>query len=323
MLRLGYKLMSEEHGSKELVRNAERAEKAGFDFSAISDHFFPWIDEQGHSPLAWSVLGAVANATQRLGLMTAVTCPTMRYHPAIVAQGAATLGELTDGRFTLGLGSGERLNEHVVGHGWPGIAERHERFIESIDIIQGLLKGNLTNYRGKYLQLDNAKLYDRPNKKPPVVIAAGGPKAAALAGEKGDGLVATEASKEIINAYRKAGGKGPRYVEMGMCWARREEEARQIAHKYFRWSMTGWSVQAELPDTKSFTAASEHVTPENVAQQITCGPTVERHLSAIKKYIDAGFDHIVLTQIGPEQGYFLEMFEKELAPALRHNTKAA
>ena len=224
MLSLGYKLMSEEHGPKELVTNAERAERAGFDFAAISDHFFPWIEEQGHSPLAWSVLGAIANATDRLGLITAVTCPIMRYHPAIIAQGAATLGLLTDSRFTLGLGSGERLNEHVVGLGWPGIAERHERFCEAVDIIQGLLKGELTNYRGKYLQLDNAKLYDRPSKKPPVVIAAGGPKAARLAGEKGDGLVTTEANKEVVEAFRAAGGKGPRYAEVGMCCARSEEE---------------------------------------------------------------------------------------------------
>ena len=323
MLRLGYKLMSEEHGPKDLVENAERAEKAGFDFAAISDHFFPWIEEQGHSPLAWSVLGAIANATDRLGLMTAVTCPSMRYHPAVIAQGAATLGLLTDGRFTLGLGSGERLNEHVVGLGWPGIVERHERFCEAVDIIQGLLKGELSDYRGKYLRLENAKLYDRPGKKPPVVIAAGGPKAAALAGEKGDGLVATEAKKELIAAFRKAGGSGPRYAEVGMCCARREEDARTTAHKYFRWSVTGWPVQAELPDTKGFAAASRHVTPETVAEKITCGPSIERHLEAIKKYIDAGFDHIVLTQIGPEQEYFLEMFEKELAPALRHKKKAA
>src|ERR1700733_2454028 len=151
MLKLGYKLMSEEHGPKELVANARKAEAAGFDFAAISDHFSPWIEEQGHSPLAWSVLGAIANATQRLGLMTAVTCPTMRYHPAIIAQGAATLALLSGDRFTLGLGSGERLNEHVIGLGWPGIAERHERFVEAIDIIQGLLSGEMTNYRGRHL----------------------------------------------------------------------------------------------------------------------------------------------------------------------------
>src|SRR5215510_7798168 len=220
MLRLGYKLMSEEHGPKELVKNAVRAETAGFDFAAISDHFFPWVEAQGHSPLAWPVLGAIANATQRLGLMTAVTCPSMHYHPAIIAQATATLGLLTDGRFTLGLGSGERLNEHVVGLRWPGLVERHERLLEAVDIIQGLLEGELSHYSGKYLQLDNAKLYDLPRKKPLVVIAAGGPKAARLAGERGDGLMATEPSKTLIDAFRSVGGRGPRYAEISLCVAK-------------------------------------------------------------------------------------------------------
>jgi alkanesulfonate monooxygenase SsuD/methylene tetrahydromethanopterin reductase-like flavin-dependent oxidoreductase (luciferase family) len=214
VLKLGYKLMSEEHGPAELVANARRAEQAGFDFAAISDHFFPWIEEQGHAPLAWTVLGAIANATTRLGLMTAVTCPTMRYHPAIVAQGAATLGLLSNNRFSLGLGSGERLNEHVVGMGWPGIAERHARFGEAVDIIKGLLAGNLQNYMGKYLKLENARLYDRPQRPPPIVIAAGGPKAARFAAEKGCGLMATEARADLIDAFRGAGGAGPRYAEV-------------------------------------------------------------------------------------------------------------
>jgi G6PDH family F420-dependent oxidoreductase len=317
MLKLGYKLMSEEHGPKDLVGNARRAETAGFDFAAISDHFFPWVEEQGHSPLAWSVLGAIAQATERLGLMTAVTCPTMRYHPAIIAQGAATLGLLSDGRFTLGLGSGERLNEHVVGMGWPGIAERHERFTEAVDIIQGLLAGEITTYRGKHLQLDNAKLYDRPDRKPPVVIAAGGPKAARFAGEKSDGLMATEPRKDLVEAFKEGGGAGPRYAEVALCAGKREDDARNTAHRYFRWSVTGWPVQAELPDTKSFAAAGRHVTPEAVAQHITCGPSAERHLRAVRKYVEAGFDHIILVQIGPDQDYFLDVFKRELEPALR------
>ena len=162
MIKLGYKLMSEEHGPADLVRNARRAEQAGFDFAAISDHFSPWLEEQGHAPLAWSVLGAIAGTTERIGLMTAVTCPIMRYHPAIIAQGAATLGLLSGGRFTLGLGAGERLNEHVVGAGWPGLGERHERLAEAVDIIQGLLAGELSNYRGTCLRLDHARLFDRP-----------------------------------------------------------------------------------------------------------------------------------------------------------------
>jgi G6PDH family F420-dependent oxidoreductase len=317
MLKLGYKLMSEEHGPNDLVRNARRAEDAGFDFAAISDHFFPWLEEQGHSPLAWSVLGAIANATRRVGLMTSVTCPIMRYHPAIVAQGAATVGLLSEGRFTLGLGAGERLNEHVVGQGWPGRVERHERLVEAIDIIQGLLKGELTNYRGRHFALDHARLWDRPERKVPVVVAAGGPHAARIAGEKADGLMATEAKAELLDAYRKAGGAGPRYCEVAMCWAASEEAAKTTAHRYFRWSLTGWPVQAELPDPDGFAAASKTATPDDVAEVISCGPSADKHLEAIGKYVKAGFDHVILVQVGPEQEEFIRFFEQELAPALR------
>jgi G6PDH family F420-dependent oxidoreductase len=317
MIKLGYKLMSEEHGPADLVRNAARAEQAGFDFAAISDHFSPWIEEQGHAPLAWSVLGAIANATSRVGLMTAVTCPIMRYHPAIVAQGAATLGVLSGDRFTLGIGAGERLNEHVIGEGWPGRGERHERLSEAADIIQGLLAGDLTNYRGNHFDLDHARLYDGPEAKPDVVIAAGGPEAARLAGRKGDGLIATEPRPDLIEAFTAAGGSGPRYAEVAMCYALREEDAQQTAHHYFRWTVTGWPVLAELPDTEGFAAATEQVTPENVAQMVTCGPSAERHLEAIDRYLKAGYDHIILVQIGPDQDAFFDLFERELAPVLR------
>ena len=317
MLKLGYKLMAEEHGPRDLVRNAQRAEQAGFDFAAISDHFFPWLEEQGHSPLAWPVLGALAHATKRLGLMTSVTCPITRYPPAILAQGAATLGLLSDNRFTLGLGAGERLNEHVVGAGWPGRGERHERLSEAVDIIQGLLAGDLTNYRGKYFQLDHARLFDRPDVKPAVAIAAGGTEAARLAGRKGDGLVATEPRPELIEAFVAGGGSGPHYAEVALCYAEREEDARQTAHHYFRWAVTGWPVQAELPDTEGFAAASKHVSPETVAQTVSCGPAPERHLEAIDRFVQAGYDHIILLQVGPDQDRFFDLFERELAPALR------
>lgn len=322
-IRIGYKLMAEEHGPADLVRCAERAEDAGFDFAAISDHFFPWLAEERHSPFAWSVLGAVANATRRLGLMTAVTCPIMRYHPAIIAQAAATMGLLSDDRFTLGLGSGERLNEHVVGEGWPGTGERHERLVEAVDIIQGLLDGTLKNYRGRYFRLDHAWLFDRPAQKPAVVIAAGGPEAARLAGRKADGLIAVEPEAALIEAFTAAGGRGPHYAEAGMCCAASEDEARQIAHRYARWSLAGWKVLAELPDPESFAAASAQVTPEDVAKSVTCGPSAERHLQAVDAFIEAGYDHIILHQIGPDQDYFFDLFERELGPALRRRAAAA
>lgn len=317
MVHLGYKLMSEEHGPAALVRNARRAEQAGFDFAAISDHYFPWLEEQGHSPFAWSVLGAVAQATERLGLMTAVTCPIMRYHPAIIAQATATMAVLSEGRFSLGVGAGERLNEHIVGHGWPGVSERHERLAEALDIIQGLLAGELTTWRGRHFQVDHAKLFDRPKQKPDVIMAAGGANAARLAADKADGMIVTEPEKQLLTAFTKAGGKGSRYAEVALCCGPSEEQARQTAHRYFRWSLAGWPVMAELPHDQAFAAASEHVTAEAVGKAISCGPSVDRHLEAIHEYIAVGCDHIILTQVGPDQDFFFDLFERKLAPALR------
>jgi G6PDH family F420-dependent oxidoreductase len=315
MTNFGYKLMSEEHGPKQLIQNAVKAEMAGFAFAAISDHYFPWLAEQGHAPFAWSVLGG-------LGLMTAVTCPIMRYHPAIVAQAAATIGVMSDGRFALGLGSGERLNEHVVGQGWPGVIERQERLAEATDIIQGLLAGKIASYRGRHFQLDHAKLFDMPKRKPEVIIAAGGPEAARLAAEKAEGLIVTEPKKELLEAYRGAGGKGPIYAEVALCYAESEAEGRRTAHKYFRWSLSGWPVLAELPHEDAFAAASQYVEPEAVGEEIVCGPSLDEHLEAIAEYADIGCDNIILNQIGPDQALFLEFFEKKLAPALR-GAKAA
>jgi G6PDH family F420-dependent oxidoreductase len=317
MVRLGYKLMSEEHGPAELVRNARRAEEAGFDFAAISDHYFPWLEEQGHAPFAWSVLGAIAQATRRMGLMTAVTCPIMRYHPAIIAQATATMGVLSDGRFTLGLGAGERLNEHVVGEGWPGVAERHERLEEAADIIQGLLAGEIVNFHGEHFRLDHARLFDRPRRKPDIIMAAGGPDAAKIAARKADGLMITEARKDLVQAYGSVGGTGPCYAEVAMCCAPTEEQGRKTAHRYFRWSLSGWPVLAELPHEEAFAAASEHVSIEAVGKAVSCGPSLEHHLDAIEKYVTVGCDHIILNQIGPDQASFFELAEKRILPALR------
>jgi G6PDH family F420-dependent oxidoreductase len=240
----------------------------------------------------------------------------MRYHPAIIAQGVATLGLLSDNRFTLGLGAGERLNEHVIGAGWPGRTERRERLSEAVDIIQGLLAGSLTNYRRRYFQLDHARLFDRPSRKSPVAMAAGGIEAARLAGRKGDALIATEPRADLIEAFTSSGGSGPRYAEVALCYAKREEDARKTAHHFFRWSVAGWPVMSELPDTAGFTAASRYVSPETVARHISCGPSLEHRLKAVNRYVQAGYDHIILVQIGPEQDAFLDFFKRELARAL-------
>jgi G6PDH family F420-dependent oxidoreductase len=303
-MEIGYKLMAEEHDPRALVENACRAEDAGFAFAAISDHFHPWLDEEGHSPLAWSVLGAAAQATSGLQLMTAVTCPTFRYHPAIVAQGAATLALLSEGRFTLGLGSGERLNEHVVGAGWPDVTVRHERLAEAIEIVQALFAGGVRSFRGRHFTLADARLFDLPDPPPPIVVAAGGPRAALLAGERGAGLIATEARADLVAAYRDAGGRGPRYAEIALCWASREEHARETAHRFQRWSGLGWRVLPELPVPGAFAAASDAVRPEDLDESMALGPDVERHVERIAPYVEAGFERLVLTQIGPEQKGF-------------------
>jgi G6PDH family F420-dependent oxidoreductase len=318
MIRVGYKLMSEEHGPAALVRNAVRAEMAGFDFTAISDHFSPWLEEQGHAPFAWTVLGAIAEATHHIGLMVAVSCPIMRYHPAIVAQAAATLALLGGDRFTLGLGTGERLNEQVVGTGRPGIADRLDRLAEALEIINGLLHGRVGRFQGSHFRLDHARLFDRPDRPPPVVVAAAEPRAARLAATRADGIVSITPRTDLLQAYSGAGGKGPRYAEVAMCYGEDEKEAVKTAHRYCRWAAVGGPQTAELPNTEAFAAASKPVSSETVAEAISCGPSPDRHLGAIKRYLEAGYDHLILVQIGPDQEGFFEFFGRELAPRLRH-----
>jgi G6PDH family F420-dependent oxidoreductase len=316
MTSYGYKLMSEEHGPIDLVRNAGRAEEAGFDFVAISDHFHPWLAEQGHSPAAWTVLGAIAARTQRVGLVTAVTCPIIRYHPATVAQSAATLALLSGGRFTLGLGSGENLNEHVVGRGWPPPADRQNMLFEAVEIMQKLWQGEEVSHRGEHYHVDRAKLWDAPKTAPRIAIAAGGPRAARLTGEKGLGLFATEPKRELVQTWSEAGGQGPRYAEAGLCWARTEAEAIKIAKQRMSFSLLGWKVMPELPTPDNFEAAVSCVDEQDIAEKIPCGPDPERHIAALRKYVEAGFDHIVLLGAGPDQAGFIDFWQKELKPRL-------
>jgi hypothetical protein len=320
MLKLGYKLMSEEHGPTDLVRNAQRAEQAGFDFAAISDHFFPWLEEQGHAPLAWSVLGALAHATRRIGLMTAVTCPTMRYHPAIIAQGAATLSLLSNNRFTLGLGTGERLNEHVIGAGWPGRGERHQRLLEAVEIIQGLLAGTLTNYRGHHLQLDHARLFDRPDRKPAVAIAAGGIEAARLAGRKGDALIVTEPRPELIEAYAVPAAPARAMPR----WRCAMPSARTMRGKPLPlFSLVGRGLAGDGGTTRhGRVRGGEQACVARGGWPVGQLRAVAGASSQGDQSLRAGYDHIILVQVGPQQNEFIEFYERHLAPAL-HDRKAA
>ncbi|MCA2211985.1 TIGR03557 family F420-dependent LLM class oxidoreductase [Jidongwangia harbinensis] len=315
-MRIGYKLSAEGFGPKELIRQAVRAEQAGFDFVEISDHYHPWLDVQGHSPFAWTVLGAIAAKTDRIGLATGVTCPSVRYHPAIIAQAAATLAIMSDNRFTLGIGAGERLNEHVVGQGFPSVHGRHERLREALEIINLLWQGGYQSYQGKHLQLEDARVFDLPDRLPVIAVAAGGRQAAELAAELGTGLFATEPRADLVETFTGAGGSGPRYAEVPMAWAATEEAGVQEALKTTRWAVTGWKVMSELPNPANFEAASATVTADDIRKQFAVGPDPEPYAEAVQKYVDAGFDHIVLQNAGPDPDGFLDFFAKELKDKL-------
>jgi G6PDH family F420-dependent oxidoreductase len=318
MTQYGYKLMSEEHGPRALVTNAVLAEAAGFDFVSISDHYHPWVDAQGHSPFAWSVLGAIAQVTKKIGISTGLTCPLIRYHPAIIAQAAATIAVMSDHRFTLALGAGERLNEHVTGATWPSAPERHEMLSEAIDIIRLLWTGEVCSHIGAYYEIDHARLYDLPDTQIPIVVGVSGPESVRLAAEKADGIMATEAKSELTQGFKsRIDHAAPCYTEVPLAFAPTEEEGLEIAKERFAFSALGWAVNSELPSPHSFEAATKFIRTEDLAETIAAGSEVEKHVAAVKKYLDAGFDHITLVGIGPDQESFINFFQKELRPALR------
>lgn len=319
MTKFGYKLMTEEHGPKALVANAVLAERAGFDFVSISDHFHPWLEAQGHAPFAWSVLGAVAQATDTIGITTGLTCPIIRYHPAIVAQAAATVALLSDNRFTLAVGAGERLNEHVTGARWPSVPERHAMLAEAITIFRMLWKGGNHTFTGEHFIVDHARLYDPPERPIPVILGVSGPEGVALAANHADGIMTTTPDAELIKGFKQGGKNGPCYAEVSLAYARTEEEGRKIAHERFRFSAFDWSVNSELPNVAGFEAASKYVKPDDLAETISAGPDPQVHLKAIRKYVDAGFDHVVLTGIGDDQEGFTRFFEQELLPELKRS----
>jgi G6PDH family F420-dependent oxidoreductase len=319
MVAIGYTIMGEQAGPKQLVADAIRAEEVGFDFVAASDHFSPWLESQGHSPYTWSVLGAVAHATERIELMTYVTCPTMRYHPAVVAQKAATVQLLSDGRFTLGLGSGENLNEHVIGAGWQAADVRQDMLEEAVEIIRALFDGETVTRRGTYIDVEAAKLWDLPPTPPRIGLAVSGARGCELAGELADAMIAVEPDAELGERFDAAGGAGkPRIGQVGLSYDPDEATARARAHDQFRWFTGGWDVMAELPGPKHFASATDSVREEDVAAQVPCGPDVDRHVEAVKKFVDAGFTHVAVVQIGGDhQGPFFDWAEAELPPALR------
>ena len=318
-MQIGYKLATESFDPKEIIRQAVAAEAAGFDFVEMSDHYHPWVEAQGHSGFTWGLLSAIAAKTTTLKLATGVTCPSFRYHPAIIAQAAATLSIISDGRFTLGAGAGERLNEHVVGE-FPGIKPRHERFREALEIIRLLWQGGYRSYEGKYLQLQDARVWDLPDELPQIAVAISGSASARIAADLGDGIFATEPKPDIVQAWHGFGGTGPAYAEAPLAWASTEQAAVDAIMEKSKWALTGWKVMSELPNPVNFEAATGTVTPDAVKGQFACGPDVDRHVEVIQQFVDAGFDHIVTQNAGPDPDGFLDFFQRELRDRMRSLT---
>lgn len=316
MTRLGYTLSSEEFGPRELVRFAQRAEQAGFEFASISDHFHPWLSTQGQSPFVWCVLGGIAATTNRIRVGTGVTCPLIRMHPAIVAQAAATASILFEGRFYLGLGAGENLNEHILGDKWPEPRTRLAMLAEAIDVIRLLWKGGTQSHHGEFFTVEQARISTLPDEPPPIALAVGGKKVAALAGERADALVGVAPNKELLDRFAEAGGADkPRYGQVNACWAKSEKEGRETALHYWANSGIPGDVNWELKTIELFEMAAENVRPDDISS-IACGPDPEIYLEAISKFAEAGYTHIFLHQIGPDQDGFIRFCEEKILPAV-------
>jgi len=314
---IGYTLSSEEVGPRDLVGFARRAEGVGFDFLSISDHFHPWVDKQGQSPFVWAVLGGVAEATESIEVGTGVTCPTTRIHPAIVAQAAATAAAMLPGRFYLGVGSGESLNEHILGDRWPETGVRQERLAEAVDVIRLLWEGGLRSHHGKHYTVENARIYTLPEQPPPILVAAAGPQATELAGQIGDGFYGLVPDESVIEAFEDAGGRGkPKYGQVHVCWGEDEESAKRTAHEYWPNAAVGGSLVWELPLPSNFEDATDWADPDDIAESVVCGPDAERHAAAVREFIDADYDHVFFHQVGPDQEGFLRFAERELLPLL-------
>jgi G6PDH family F420-dependent oxidoreductase len=315
--RFGYTLSSEEHAPAELVANAARAEEAGFEFVSISDHFHPWVGEQGHSPFVWSVLGAISTATERIGVGVGVSCPIIRIHPAIVAQAAATTSLLFGERFFLGVGTGEALNEHILGGRWPQPAVRLLMLDEAVGIIRELFTGETVDHRGEFYEVENARLFDPPAARVPIVVSGFGTESAKLAGRIGDGYWGTAPDRELIETFEGAGGTGPRYAQLNVCWAQDERDARATVHRIWPNAGVPGQLSQDLPTWTHFEAAAKIVSEEEASKSVPCGPDIAEHIKAgVAKYVDAGYDHLYFHQIGRDQAGFFRFWEHELRPAL-------
>jgi len=313
MPEFGYALSSEEHPPLDLVRNAKAAEDAGFQFAMISDHFHPWVDAQGQSPFVWGVIGGIAQATDRIQLGTGVTCPTIRLHPAIVAHAAATSAAMMPGRFFLGVGTGENLNEHVLGDKWPAADERVELLEEAIEVIRLLWKGGFQSFRGEYYEVEQARLYTLPDEPPPLAVAAAKPVAAELAGRAGDALINVAPDGEAIEAFEQSGGAGkPKYGQITVCWADSEEAARKTIKDVWPNAGLEGDLSQELATPVLFEQATELVDDKDL-ESLPAGPDPDPYLESIRAYADAGYTHIYFHQVGRDQDGFFRFWREELS----------
>jgi len=316
MPEFGYALSSEEHPPLDLVRNAKAAEDAGFQFAMISDHFHPWVDAQGQSPFVWGVIGGIAQATDRIQLGTGVTCPTIRLHPAIVAHAAATSAAMMPGRFFLGVGTGENLNEHVLGDKWPAADERVELLEEAIEVIRLLWKGGFQSFRGEYYEVEQARLYTLPDEPPPLAVAAAKPVAAELAGRAGDALINVAPDGEAIEAFEQSGGAGkPKYGQVTVCWADSEEAARKTIKDVWPNAGLEGDLSQELATPVLFEQATELVDDKDL-ESLPAGPDPDPYLESIREYADAGYTHIYFHQVGRDQDGFFRFWREQLSPRL-------
>jgi coenzyme F420-dependent glucose-6-phosphate dehydrogenase len=318
MVEIGYKLSSEDTHPINLVNYAKMAEDAGFSFAMISDHYHPWISKQNESPFVWSTLGGITQTTNNLNIGTAVTCPTIRVHPAIIAQAAATTASLMDGRFILGVGSGENLNEHILGDHWPPAPIRIEMLEEAIYIIRMLWQGGMHNFKGKYYTIQNTQIYTLPSHLPPILMSADGELAAETAGRIADGLITPGIRKNIVNIFKKnGGGNKPCYAEASVCWANNEDNAKKIAYKYWPILSNKNGLNWEIQTPKYFEELAKMNDPETLAREIACGDDPQRHIDEIKEFIKAGYNHVFVHQLGPEQEGFINFYKEEVLPAFK------
>lgn len=315
MTTIGYHLSSEEHSGLALARHAGLAEEAGFRLLSVSDHFHPWLDRQGHSPFVWSVVGAIARTTAAAEVGTAVTCPIVRMHPAIVAHAAATAATMLPGRFFLGVGTGERLNEHVLGDHWPAASVRQEMLEEAIGLMRRLWRGELTTHAGRYFRVENARLYDVPDGGVPLHVAASGPESTELAGRLGDGLISVAPKPELIEGFEAAGGAGkPRTGLLHVCWASSRHEALRTLRDWFGNTGVPGSLNAELALPQDFEAATSQVPDDQLESQAALGDDPEEHIRFIRTYADAGFERVLVHQVGPDQEGFLRFYADKVLP---------